>query len=237
MEIKELTKYVAYYRVSTQKQGKSGLGLDAQKNIIRSFVNCDTCIIYEFTEIESGKKTSRIELEKAIQAAKDNNAVLIVAKLDRLARNVEFIFKLQNSGVQFKACDLSEFNTLTIGIFATIAQYERELISQRTKDALQAKKASGFKFGEKGTQNLKKSNAYEKGLAVRQKNAKEKKENLQAMEFIKNYRLQGFTMQAIADKLNELGYKTSRGKSFQVGQIAMFLNRIGQNENTKNAQN
>jgi DNA invertase Pin-like site-specific DNA recombinase len=218
-------KYVAYYRVSTQKQGASGLGLEAQKATVLNFTKCDTCIIAEFTEIESGKKTDRKELDKALTYAKEHNATLIVAKLDRLARNVEFIFKLKNSGVNFKACDLSDFNTLTVGIFATMAQHERELISKRTKDALTAKKARGQKLGIKGTENLEKSGATEKSIKVRVENAKTAKENIQAMELICIYSEKGMTLKAIAEKLNASGYKTRRGKSFTTSQVQMFLKR------------
>jgi DNA invertase Pin-like site-specific DNA recombinase len=223
------TKYVAYYRVSTKKQGANGLGIEAQKKTVLDFVKTEKNILCEFIEVESGKNVNRKELEKALLYAKENKATLIVAKLDRLARNVEFIFKLKDSGIEFKACDLSDFNTLTIGIFATMAQYERELISKRTKDALQVKKSQlakeGRILGSKGKENLIKGNATEKSVKVRMLNAKEAKENIQAMELISVYREKGFTLQKIADKLNENGYKTRRGKSFTTGQIQMFLKR------------
>lgn len=229
------TKYVAYYRVSTQKQNTTGLGLDAQRKTILDFVKSENNILCEFIEVESGKNVNRKELEKALLYAKENKATLIVAKLDRLARNVEFIFKLKDSGIEFKACDLSDFNTLTIGIFATMAQYEREIISKRTKDALQVRKTQlakeGKKLGEKGKENLLKSNAYEKGLQVRQQNAKEAKENIQAIELSKMYKEKGMNLQQIASKLNENGYKTRRGKSFSPTHIFRFLqNATNENE-------
>ena len=145
-------KYVAYYRVSTKKQGVSGLGLDAQKQTASNFLKEGDLIIKEFLEIESGKNNQREQLDEAIKFARTNKYTLLVAKLDRLSRNVSFIFTLRDSGVDFVCADIPDANTLTIGIFATIAQHEREIISRRTKDALKAKKQKGFKLGS--PQNL-----------------------------------------------------------------------------------
>jgi len=131
-------KYVAYYRVSTQRQGQSGLGLDAQQAQIQTCIS-DGELINSFTDIESGRKANRPELDKALAFCKKENATLIIAKLDRLSRNVNFIFSLRDSGVKFKACDLPDFNTLTLGVFASFAEYESEKIKERTKAALQAK--------------------------------------------------------------------------------------------------
>jgi DNA invertase Pin-like site-specific DNA recombinase len=123
----KVQKYVAYYRVSTQKQGNSGLGLDSQRQQVQSFVNCTTCIIAEYTEIESGKNNNREQLLAAIATAKKEGAKLVIAKLDRLSRNANFIFTLRDSGVDFVCADMPDANTLTIGIFAVMAQHEREL--------------------------------------------------------------------------------------------------------------
>lgn len=139
----ETKKYVAYYRVSTKKQGQSGLGLVAQKQQVSHYLSGKGKIINEFVEVESGKKDTRPKLQEAIMVAKENDAILVIAKIDRLARSVSFIFSLRDSGVKFECADMPEANTLSIGIFATLAQYERELISQRTKAALAAKKAQG----------------------------------------------------------------------------------------------
>ena len=140
-----LPKYVAYYRVSTRGQGESGLGLEAQKAAVAGFVK--GVIVAEYTEIESGKNNQRVELGAAIERAKQEKAVLVIAKLDRLSRNASFIFTLRDSGVNFQCVDMPDANTLTIGIFATLAQHERELISSRTKAALQAKIAQGCPAG------------------------------------------------------------------------------------------
>ena len=135
-------QYVAYYRVSTQRQGESGLGLDSQRETVRAFLHGNAQnLLAEFTEVESGKKDTRKELAKAIAKAKELGARLIIAKLDRLSRNASFIFQLRDSEVDFVCCDMPEANTLTIGIMAVMAQHEREVISTRTKEALKAKKA------------------------------------------------------------------------------------------------
>ena len=125
------SKYVAYYRVSTKAQGDSGLGLEGQRSAVFNFVK--GTIVAEFTEVESGKNNQRAQLSAAIDRAKKENAVLVIAKLDRLSRNASFIFTLRDSGVNFQCVDMPDANTLTIGIFATLAQHERELISSRTK--------------------------------------------------------------------------------------------------------
>jgi len=130
-------KYVAYYRVSTKKQGESGLGLEAQRTAVQRFTNnCTNCIVAEFTDIESGKNDDRTQLKQAIEAAKKHEAQLLIAKLDRLSRNAAFIFTLRDSQVDFICADMPNANRVTIGIMAVLAQDERERISQRTKAAL-----------------------------------------------------------------------------------------------------
>ena len=135
-------KYIAYYRTSTSKQQ---LVIVAQRNAVTNFINTDksNILIAEYEEKESGKNNNRKALVKAINNCKKDNATLVISKLDRLSRNIAFIFQLKDSGVNFLALDVPNFNTLTLGIFASLAQSERELISQRTKDALKAKKMQG----------------------------------------------------------------------------------------------
>ena len=136
-----LSEPVRAGRISTRSQGESGLGLEAQKAAVAGFVK--GMIVAEFTEIEPGKNNHRVELATAIDRAKQEKAVLVIAKLDRLSRNASFIFTLRDSGVNFQCVDMPDANTLTIGICATLAQREWELISSRTKAALQAKIAQG----------------------------------------------------------------------------------------------
>jgi DNA invertase Pin-like site-specific DNA recombinase len=133
-------KYVAYYRVSTKKQGASGNGIEAQHAAVRSYVHGDDEIIAEYTDIESGSKADRRQLHKALDHCRQTGATLVIAKLDRLSRSAKFVFELRDSGVDFIACDMPEANTLTIGIIAVIAQNELETIRKRTKDALAARK-------------------------------------------------------------------------------------------------
>jgi DNA invertase Pin-like site-specific DNA recombinase len=141
-------KFVAYYRVSTDKQGKSGLGLEAQRQAVEQYLNGGKwSLVGEFTEIESGKRNKRPELEKALTICKRQKAKLVIAKLDRLSRNLAFIATLMDSGVEFVAVDNPHANKLTVHILAAAAQHEREMIAQRTKDALQAAKARGVLLG------------------------------------------------------------------------------------------
>jgi DNA invertase Pin-like site-specific DNA recombinase len=141
-------RFVAYYRVSTDKQGKSGLGLEAQREAVSRHLNGGQWTLSaEYTEIESGKDNSRPELHKAIRAAKLYGAKLIIAKLDRLARNVAFVSNLMESGVEFIAVDFPQANRLTIHILAAVAEHEAAMISQRTKAALAAAKARGKVLG------------------------------------------------------------------------------------------
>lgn len=141
-------KTVAYYRVSTQRQGQSGLGLEAQEAAVREL--CKGTLIASFTEVESGANTKRPELAKAMVYCKAAGATLVVAKLDRLARNVAFVASLMEAGVDFIAADMPQANRLTIHILAAVAEHEREAISARTKAALAAAKARGVRLGSNG---------------------------------------------------------------------------------------
>jgi DNA invertase Pin-like site-specific DNA recombinase len=213
-----MKNYIAYYRVSTKQQGTSGLGLDAQRHTVRSFTRCENCIIAEYTEVESGKRDNREQLHAAIQHAKSIGATLVIAKLDRLSRNAGFIFALRDSGVDFVCADMPEANTLTIGIFAVMAQHEREVISQRTKAALQAKKEQGFKLGTPA--NLTRA-AIEKSAANRSAKAKER--NQQAAEVATLLKEKGLSLREIAERLNSRGFQTSQGKNFQATSVMRLL--------------
>ena len=141
-------RFVAYYRVSTEKQGRSGLGLEAQQEAVRTHLNGGNWhLAAEVVEIESGKRNDRPKLAEALRLCRLHGATLIIAKLDRLARNVAFISNLMESGVEFTAVDFPQANRLTVHILAAVAEHEREMISKRTKDALAAAKARGVKLG------------------------------------------------------------------------------------------
>ena len=140
--------HVAYYRVSTAKQGASGLGLEAQQSAVRSYLNGGAwTLVSEFTEVESGKNNDRAQLALAIAACRLYGATLVIAKLDRLSRDAAFLLSLRDAGVDFIAADLPNANRLTVGIMAMVAETERDAISARTKAALAAAKARGTKLG------------------------------------------------------------------------------------------
>lgn len=139
-----MKKYAIYIRVSTLKQGASGLGLESQKRICQDFIKMNKGEeVAEFKDIESGTHRDRKGLLDAIEYCKRNSCALVIAKLDRLARDVEFCFKVVNTGIEIHFCDMPQINTLLLGVFASVAQYERELTSDRTKKALAAKKERG----------------------------------------------------------------------------------------------
>lgn len=140
-------EFCTYLRVSTTKQGASGLGLDAQRKICGDYIHANGTHVAEFSDVESGTHRDRKGLWDAIEYCKKNGSTLVIAKLDRLARDVEFTFKVINTGIEIHFCDMPQVNTMILGVFAAVAQYERELTSKRTRDALAAKKARGEKVG------------------------------------------------------------------------------------------
>ena len=141
-------RFVAYYRVSTKRQGRSGLGLEAQQEAVTGFLNGGRWrLVAEFTEVESGRRNDRPELHKALAACRLYGATLVVARFDRLSRNAAFLLTLRDSGVRFVAADVPEANELTVGVLALVAQHEAEAISSRTKAALAAAKRRGVKLG------------------------------------------------------------------------------------------
>lgn len=143
-----MKKYAVYTRVSTKKQGTSGLGLESQQKICADFIKANGGIkAAEFSDVESGTHRDRKGLLAAIDYCKRNDTALVIAKLDRLARDVEFCFRVVNTGIEIHFCDMPNINTLLLGVFAAVAQYERELTSDRTKKALDAKKLRGEKTG------------------------------------------------------------------------------------------
>ena len=217
--------FVAYYRVSTLKQGQSGLGLAAQQTTVAQFATAaQGKIIAEFTEVESGKTDARAKLLEAIAYAKSHKSRLLIAKLDRLSRNVAFIFTLRDSGVDFQACDVPDANTLNIGIFATIAQHERELISRRTKEALAVKKQQGFTLGK--PENLT-DEARKKAYQVRRQIAQAQDGNQKAYQISKDLRGQGLSFRRIAEKLNGYGFNGVNGGKYYAVTIQKLLRLYG----------
>jgi DNA invertase Pin-like site-specific DNA recombinase len=221
-------RFIAYERVSTARQGASGLGLEAQRNAIDRFAASRGAeVLGRFTEVESGKNPNRPELIKAIQLARLTGATLVIAKLDRLSRNAAFLLTLRDSGVQFLACDMPEANELTIGIMALVAQAEREAISRRTKEALAVAKARGVRLGNPNGANALRR-AGKGAVALRAAvvaNADQHAEDLRAV--VEEIRAQGaVSLRAIAAALNDRGMLTRRGGQWQVSNVGNLVRRL-----------
>jgi DNA invertase Pin-like site-specific DNA recombinase len=220
-------KIVAYYRVSTQKQGQSGLGLEAQEAAVAAYAaQHGADVVKGFTEVESGTLAERPQLQGAVKLAKQLKARLVVAKLDRLARNVLFIAQLLESKADFAACDLPEANKLTLHIMAAFAEHEAECISNRTKAALAAAKARGIKLG---THNAKVRRAIDhaKGskLGLPKIMANRAKAHAEAYEAVKPILLEmrdDHTLQEIANRLND-EHATVTGKRFYPQTVKRLL--------------
>lgn len=219
-----MKNYIAYYRVSRKIQGISGLGMSAQKTSVEKYVaGQDGIILKEFTEVETGtNKRDRVEIHKAIQQAKNENAILIIAKLDRLARNVSFVSSLMDAGIEFVAVDMPTANHFTIHIFSALAEQEAKLISSRTKLALAELKKKGVKLGS--PKNLT-DEARNKGTKAIKENALNNDRNRQAQSIISNCKEKGMTYRAIANYLNELNFKTRYGKQFLPASVHQLYNR------------
>ena len=225
-----MTNYIAYTRVSTKKQGNSGLGLEAQTTSGINFVNGHGKLLATYTEVESGKKSDRPERAKALSHARRSKAVLIVAKMDRLSRNVAFLSALMESTVEFQAVDNPHANRLTIHILAAIAEHEAKATSTRTKEALQAAKVRGTKLGSNraghwaGREHLRQAgqrNATKAAALANRENRIGIYSDL--VPLIKDLRSQGITLKAIAAKLTELGHETRRGKPWNHVQVLRLL--------------
>lgn len=205
-----MVTHIAYYRVSTDRQGRSGLGLDAQRSAVSSYIEGvpDAELLAEFTEIESGKKSDRPELARALALCKKHNARLIIAKLDRLARNVFFIAGLMESKVEFVACDMPYANRFTLHIMAAVAEHEREMIARRTADALAEKKKQGVRLG-----NPRPAESLARGRATMQVQRSARLASIQpTIEKIASLHRQGLSCRAIARELNEQGIPSPAGK-------------------------
>ncbi len=210
--------HVAYYRVSTDRQGKSGLGLDAQRAAVAAYLAGRGEKIAEFTEIESGKKNDRPQLAAALVLCRKQKARLIIAKLDRLARNVHFISGLMESGVDFVAVDMPEANRLTLHILAAVAEHEREMISQRTKAALAQAKARGTRLG-----NPRPAASLVRGRASKEAHLTTYRDQVRPL--ILDLHGQGLGQRAIARELNRRGLPTVRGKQWAAAQVGNILNQ------------
>lgn len=219
-----MVKYVAYHRVSTQKQGASGLGLEAQRMAVDQFLaRTSGVLVAEAQEVESGGRNDRPRLAEALTLCRVHGAALIIAKLDRLARNVHFISGLMEAGVDFVACDMPAANRLTIHVLAAVAEHEREMISARTKAALAAAKARGVKLGNPANLGNRRAGSIA-GNAVRTEMAHSRARDL--LPVIDAIRAEGRTsLRAIAAGLDERGIAASRGGRWSAAQVKRLLDR------------
>lgn len=227
------TRFVSYCRVSTARQGRSSLGLDAQKNAIQSHLAASSGeLLAEFTEIESGRRNDRPELAKALAACRLHRATLIIAKLDRLARNVAFVSNLMEAGVEFHACDMPVANRLTVHMLAAVAEHEALMIRERTKAALAQAKRRGVRLG--GFRGYYATDAdRERAAAAKAALANERASDL--ADTIKALQEAGLTSyRAIAARLNEMGIPTTgsagrstgNGGSWHGAQVARVITRL-----------
>lgn len=223
-------KYIAYYRVSTQKQGLSGLGLEAQRETLMRYLGGGSAqLVAEFIETETGSGADalarRPELRAALEACRKAGAKLLIAKLDRLARNVHFITGLMEAAkgngknaVKFVACDMPEANDLTIQIMAAFAEHEARRISERTKDALKVAKARGVQLGVAGAKNLKPN------IEIRRQAADNFAEKLRGQ--VSGFKLRGLSQRQMVGELNGLGIRTINGGEWTLIQLQRVIRRL-----------
>jgi DNA invertase Pin-like site-specific DNA recombinase len=218
--------FIAYHRVSTDRQGSSGLGLEAQQKAVMDYLNGgDWQLLDTFTEVESGTRSDRPELAKALEACKRHKATLVIAKLDRLARNVAFISGLMESKVDFVAADMPEANKLTVHIMAAMAEHEGRQISERTKAALAAAKARGTKLGwAMDSRKHEQRQAAAKGVTVRRMKADRHAANV--LPIIRDIEAAGITtLKGLAEALNSRGIRTARGGRWYATTVKNVMQR------------
>ena len=219
-------KYVSYLRVSTQRQGQSGLGLEAQRAAVLEYLNGGSWTLAgEYVEVESGKKedTDRPQLARALAACRLRGATLVVAKLDRLARNAAFLLNLQNAGVDFVCADMPQANRLTVGILAVVAEDEARRISERTRAALAAAKARGARLGNPANLGAE---ARRKGTqaSTRSRRARAQQRALDLKPIVQEIQADGVvSLRGIASALNERGIPTARGGRWSAAQVKRLL--------------
>jgi len=209
-------KYVAYYRVSTSKQGINGLGMDAQEKAVSMYLDAqDGELIDSYREVESGKINKRPEMEKALRRCRLTGATLVIAKLDRLSRNAAFLMALRDSEIAFVCCDMPEANSLTIGIIACMAEYERQMISERTRAGLAAKKARGETWVD--LDQLARVRTGDTTAATAARVAASVRRKAEIAEVIREMEQdagESLSSRAMAARLNDAGYTTSRGNQW-----------------------
>ena len=210
-------RYVAYFRVSTEKQGKSGLGLAAQHSLVERFLSEGDEVIAEFVEVQSGKNDERVELWKAINHAKRNDAKLLIAKLDRFSRKVSFIASIMEQGIGLVVAEMPHATDFQLHIFAALAQEERRLISERTRSALAEAKKRGVAL-------------WKNGKVLAEQNRKAANERAEVLRpVIMPMVEQGLSLSKIARRLNDMGILTATGGRFYPEQVKLICNRLALN--------
>lgn len=222
--IMEQKNYVAYLRQSTTKQEMSGLGVEAQREIIQNYLK-GRKIISEYIETESGRKSNRPKLTEALELCKKTKSILIVAKLDRLSRNVAFTSKLLESDVEIVFCDFPEANKLILHIISSIAEYETGLISQRTKQSLKAKKARGYKLGKSENLLDRLDQAVKNSNKTNHRKALDNPNNKRAIALLKSLVKEDKSLSEMARILNNEGFVTALGSQFRASQVSILLTR------------
>lgn len=217
--------YVAYLRQSTMKQQLSGLGIEAQREIIHNYIK-DKTLIAEYVETESGKKSDRPQLMEALTLCRKTNSILIVAKLDRLSRNVAFTSRLLESDVEIVFCDFPQANRLILHIISSIAECEANLISQRTRQSLQAKKNRGVKLGMASNLMSKHRQAIENSCKTNRAKAKNNPNNRRAIALLRTLIPQNLSLTEMTVLLNEQGFVAPNGGKFQITQVKRLIDRI-----------
>jgi DNA invertase Pin-like site-specific DNA recombinase len=217
--------FIAYYRVSTERQGRSGLGLDAQRKAVADYLNGGAwTLLEEFVEVESGKRSDRLELAKALKACRARRATLVIAKLDRLARDAHFLLGLQKAGVDFVAADMPTANRLTVGIMALVAEEEARMISARTKAALAAAKARGANLGFANPARMDRHEVSAKGVAAVTASADQHAANV--LPIVRAIQAAGVvSLHGVADALNARGIHTARGGKWYATTVRNMLMR------------
>lgn len=222
-----MKRFVAYYRVSTKRQGDSGLGLDAQRDAVERFIS-GAELVTEHQEVEGGGRADRPALETALRDCRIHQATLVIAKLDRLARSVAFISRLQEEGVDFVAVDLPHANTFTVQIMAAVAEHERKLIGERTRAALQAAKARGVQLG--GRRDGHRIEDHAPRGRVRSAEVRAAKADALAsdrLDVVRTIQADGVaSLQGIARELNKRSIPAPRGGAWSAGQVRRVVLRM-----------
>jgi DNA invertase Pin-like site-specific DNA recombinase len=219
-------RYVAYYRVSTKRQGMSGLGLDAQRDAVRRFVG-EGQLVAEFEEVESGKRSDRPALDSALRECRLRGATLVIAKLDRLSRSVSFLARLMESGTEFTAVDMPMANRFCIHIMAAVAEQERLMISQRTKAALQAARDRGVRLGgRRGDHRIEDHGTAGRSRSIEVRSSQSAMRAHEINAVLDGLRAEGISsLKGLALALNERSISAPRGGTWSAGQVRRVVRK------------